>query len=480
MIAKGTTHNNGAKLARYIVTGKEGERAELWQLHGFASKDIREAFRSVHVMAEATKCQQPFFHVQVRNREGEKLSRQQWATAAARIMSINGLTGQPYAIAFHADELTGDEHMHLAVSLIDGENLKAKRLPFFKGRLKTVSRELEREFGLQPVKNERAGPIKYAPTRAEDEQARRLGVDIHEVRNTMRACWDHSTDGRSFEAALAVESLILAHGDRRGLVVIDHEGGVHALGKRILDVTPARIKARLADLAPGDLPTIAEVRAFLAECKAEHTPEKPAPGHDADAGINRAVGIEPIALENVEQPQTRTGPQLAEREDREIETPARAGGEAAMIGQQEKSLPLDLPSLEPDAAPAQQAQADGDAGQRFQPAVDRKPPGIAQTIRQLFREVKKALTGKAPAPKPAQRRRRGEETRSAFRLAFQKIMRRIRPPATPPPPAESLWLADTMDWMQLWHEEPNSGPEAYDEPTRPDGFDAAADCSPGL
>ena len=32
MIAKGTTHNNGAKLARYITTGKEGERAELWQL----------------------------------------------------------------------------------------------------------------------------------------------------------------------------------------------------------------------------------------------------------------------------------------------------------------------------------------------------------------------------------------------------------------------------------------------------------------
>ena len=31
MIAKGTTHNNGAKLARYMTTGKEGERAELWQ-----------------------------------------------------------------------------------------------------------------------------------------------------------------------------------------------------------------------------------------------------------------------------------------------------------------------------------------------------------------------------------------------------------------------------------------------------------------
>jgi hypothetical protein len=73
MIAKGTPHNNGARLARYMITGKDGERAELEELFGFAAHDIRDAFRSVHVMAEATRCQQPFFHVQVRNPEGEKL-----------------------------------------------------------------------------------------------------------------------------------------------------------------------------------------------------------------------------------------------------------------------------------------------------------------------------------------------------------------------------------------------------------------------
>ena len=53
MIAKGNTHNNGVKLADYLTTGKEDEQAELWQLRGFASADIRDAFRSVHVMAEA-------------------------------------------------------------------------------------------------------------------------------------------------------------------------------------------------------------------------------------------------------------------------------------------------------------------------------------------------------------------------------------------------------------------------------------------
>ncbi len=114
MIAKGTTHNNGAKLAKYLTTGKDGERAELWELCGFAAGDIRDAFRSVHVLAQATHCQKPFFHVQIRCPDGEELTREQWRLVADRIESKLGLTDQPRAIAFHIDERTGHEHMHLA------------------------------------------------------------------------------------------------------------------------------------------------------------------------------------------------------------------------------------------------------------------------------------------------------------------------------------------------------------------------------
>lgn len=316
MIAKGTTHNNGARLAAYMIAGHDGQRAELWQLRGFGSTDIKDAFRSVHVMAEATKCEQPFFHVQVRNRAGEKLTRQQWEIAADRIQKMLGLTGQPRAIAFHIYE-NGDEHMHLAVSLIDAETMKARRLPFFKYRLKTISRELEKEFGLQPVKNTREGPIKYAPTRAQDEQARRLGVDLHEVRNTIRACWDRSDNGRSFQASLEDEGLTLALGDRRGFVVIDHEGGIHALGKRILDVTPGQIKVRLSDLSREELPSVAEARALVNEIKTERAGrEKAAPVWDRDrdhaawqdAVINAAIAKEKVERQFVEPRKKETQP----------------------------------------------------------------------------------------------------------------------------------------------------------------------------
>ena len=202
MIAKGTPHNNGAKLAAYLTTGKENEKATLWELRGFASDDIREAFRSVHVMAEAIpQLEQPFFHVQVRNPEGEVLTREQWMRVADRIEAKLGLTDQPRAIAFHKNTETGHEHMHLAWSRIDEETLTARRLPFYKLRLKEVCRELEIDLGLTRVTDERRGPV-MAPLRYEHEQARRLGIDIHEIRASIRACWDHSDNGRSFSAAL--------------------------------------------------------------------------------------------------------------------------------------------------------------------------------------------------------------------------------------------------------------------------------------
>src|SRR5258708_1831827 len=143
MIAKGTTHNNGGRLAAYLTIAKKHESAELWELRGFASDDIAEAFRSVHVMAEGTRCEKPFFHVQVRTPEGEDLTREQWERVANRIESKIGFSDQPRAIAFHRDDTSGHEHMHIAWSRIDDETMTARNPEFFKWRLKEVCRELE-------------------------------------------------------------------------------------------------------------------------------------------------------------------------------------------------------------------------------------------------------------------------------------------------------------------------------------------------
>jgi hypothetical protein len=259
MICKGNTHKNGIKLARYITTAKEGERCELWQLAGFAPADITDAFRSVHVIGAGTHCEHLFFHVQVRNPEGEELSRDEWRRVADRIEAKLRLTGQPRAIAFHTNQKTGHEHMHIAWSRIDADTMMARPLPYFKLRLKEVARELEKTLDLTRVTNERESQVR-APSRNEFEQARRLGVDIDEVRQTIKQCWDRSDNCRSFRAALADEGLTLAQGDRRDFVVIDHQGGLHALGKRVLAVSATETRERLADISRDDLPTVAQAR----------------------------------------------------------------------------------------------------------------------------------------------------------------------------------------------------------------------------
>jgi len=326
MISKGTTHNDGARLADYMTTGKDGERAELWQLRGFGMGNITDAFRCVHAMAEATRAQQPFFHVQVRNREGETLTRPQWEHAADRIERMLGLTDQPRAIAFHIDERTGDEHMHVAWSRIDENTMKARPLPFFKERLKKISRELELHFGLEPVTNRREGHIKFAPTRAEHEQARRLGLDVHEVRNAIRDLWDRADSGRSFQAALEHEGFILAKGERRDFVVIDQAGGMHPLGKRMLDVTASKIRDRLSDISRDELPSVEMARALMPEPAQERAPkqtkqqEKQEPVWDRDradrqwqeAVVNAAIDREKVERNFIE-PEDKTKSQERKR-----------------------------------------------------------------------------------------------------------------------------------------------------------------------
>lgn len=261
MITKGTQHDNGTRLAGYLTRAKEGENAELWQLRGFGTNtNIKDAFRDVHVMAEATKASQPFFHAVVRLPKEERLSRPQWEQTADRIEGMLGLKDQPRAIAFHISKQTGEEHMHVAWSRIDAEEMKAIPLPFFKDRLKKLSRELELHFGLTQVTSHRNSEIEYAPTKAEEQQARRLGTDIHQIRETIRGCYETSDCGRSFQSALAEQGLTLAKGDRRDYLVIDEAGGVHALGKRILGETAAQVRNRLADLDRTRLPTLEQAR----------------------------------------------------------------------------------------------------------------------------------------------------------------------------------------------------------------------------
>lgn len=172
-----------------------------------------------------------------------------------------GFTGQPRAISFHIDRATGDRHLHVAWSRltcgVDGR-LRAIDPGLYKRKLKQLSRALEKELGLKIVSSDPAPDAKTrAAGRDEFEEARRLGIDLKHIRNTIFDCFQGAATGAAFAAALDMAGLMLAAGERC-FVAIDPAGGHHALNKKLTGLTLAEIRRRFADLA--ELPTVAEVQ----------------------------------------------------------------------------------------------------------------------------------------------------------------------------------------------------------------------------
>ena len=261
MIAKGNLHGSGVRLARYLSSAGDNEKAEVAELRGFVYSDIESAFRVTEAIAAGTRCENPFFHVQVRNPKNEVLTRAQWRHVADRIDTKLGFANQPRAMVFHVKD--GHEHMHLAYDRIDAEIMKAIDPGLFKNKLKEACRELEKEFGLTRVRNNRGSDSEHDTARvlrSEFEQARRLGTDLREIRSNIRKAWEAASNGSEFVSALNKKDYVLARGDRRDYVIIDEAGGEHALGKRLLGTNAATIREKLSDLNRNDLPNVEEAK----------------------------------------------------------------------------------------------------------------------------------------------------------------------------------------------------------------------------
>jgi hypothetical protein len=298
MYIEGNLHGDGPALGRYMMEAKEGERVELAAVRGFSTDDIQAALASEQVLSGQTECEYPFFHAYLRPAPGDRLTDEQYLDGFERYLDRCGLGGQPYVASFHIDEQTGEKHLHGAVSRIGYDDEKEKYFAIDPGLFKVkgcdLARELEEEFDLRRVSSERQYKTP-APTRDEFEEGKRLGTNVREIRDTIRDCLlERSDNGQSFIAALEYERMELAKGDRRDcFVVIDPEGGHHALNKKLTGMTLAETRERLSDIEREQLPTVEQAKELQAERRileteraAEKTaerPNEPAPLFDRDA-----------------------------------------------------------------------------------------------------------------------------------------------------------------------------------------------------
>ena len=232
MMVKARAGQGGPALARYLMDGKN-EHADLVELRNMDAPSLKAALFDMDMLARGSQCHAHALHVQMRAAPGERLSASHWREACDRYAEAFGMEQHQAAIILH-HQPDGATHAHFVFNRVHPVTLKAADLWRNYAKHKTLAREMEKDWGLRQVsslKQARARDYSNAG-RGETEQARRLGENVHDIREHVRWLWEQSENGQAFVLALKEEGYELAKGDRRAYVVLDPHGGIYSLGSR--------------------------------------------------------------------------------------------------------------------------------------------------------------------------------------------------------------------------------------------------------
>ena len=263
MIIKGRSRAGADELATHLLRVDTNERLEILESRGTVATDVRGALREMMAVGAGARCKTGLYHASINVRVEERMTAEQWRAAIDRLEGSLNLTGQARTVVMH--EKLGREHVHIVWSRIDAAGMRAIPDSFNYEAHEKAARELEREFGhefTQGAHVEREGAERPARTRshADHQQASRTGVDVEVLTREITDVWNATTSGTAFVQGLRERGFRPAFGDKRVFVVVDREGGVHALARRIEGVKTAALRERMQDVDPASLPSVAEAR----------------------------------------------------------------------------------------------------------------------------------------------------------------------------------------------------------------------------
>lgn len=256
MILVGKQRGGARDLARHLLKD-ENERVTVHDMRGFASNDLLSAFQESQAISRGTKCKQHLYSLSLNPPQDADASVEDFEDAIARAEKALGLEGQPRAIVFH-EKFGADgklrRHAHSVWCRIDTDNMRAVQLSFAKTKLQDVARGLYRDYDWQMprgfVRHQERDPRNYSL--AEWQQCKRAGRDTAKTKEIMQDAWAISDNRAAFANALKAHGLILARGDRRGHVAVDHHGEAYAVS-RYVGLKAKQVRDRLG--TPDDLPS---------------------------------------------------------------------------------------------------------------------------------------------------------------------------------------------------------------------------------
>lgn len=261
MILVGNQRGGATDLARHL-TKDENDHVQVHSMRGFVADDLHGAFRESYAMSRATKCKQHLFSLSLNPPRDADVSPEQFEETIDRVEERLGLSGQPRAIVFHSKN--GRTHAHAVWSRIKADEGRAVQLSYTRQKMQELSRELYREHGWQMprgfVRHEERDPRNFLL--AEWQQCKSAERDPQKTKEIFQDAWAMSDSRSAFAHALEAHGFILAKGDRRGHIAVDHKGEAYAIS-RYTGVKARKVKDRLG--APDDLPDKAKAHEIAAE-----------------------------------------------------------------------------------------------------------------------------------------------------------------------------------------------------------------------
>ena len=257
MILKGNQRAGGRQMALHLLNGEQNEHVNVHEVSGFMAQDVLGALNEAYALSKGTKCRQFMYSLSLNPPLDEKVDIATFEKTLERVEKKLGLENQPRVVVFHEKE--GRRHAHCVWSRINTEKMKAVNISHPKLKLNDLSKSLYLENGWKLPEGfkdkTKKSPLNF--TRAEWQQAQRIGRKASDIKCELQECWAISDTKSSFEHALLEKGYFLAKGDKRGYVALDIYGEVYSLTRQLGQKSKA-LEARLG--CANERPSVQEVK----------------------------------------------------------------------------------------------------------------------------------------------------------------------------------------------------------------------------
>lgn len=263
MMVKGNSRSNGAFFSKHLMNAEDNERVTIAEIKGFTSDNLPDIFKEISIIAAGTRAENPFYHGILSPRAGEHLTPEQWEQAADTMETNLGFEGLSRVVVEHEK---GDiTHRHIIWNRIDPDTMTARSDSLNYQAHDKTRREVEQLFDHEPTPPTPEPSQRKSREFAGWEQWRgsESGISPAEMKAEITELWQQSDGGRAFQAAIEEKGYLLAKGDRRDFVLIDQEGDIHSLARRIDGAKAADIRAKMTDLDRDSLMTAQEASAWM-------------------------------------------------------------------------------------------------------------------------------------------------------------------------------------------------------------------------